>query len=137
MVLSKTRYIIFFTLMALSLIATVACTQNTPEPAPAASSVQATTASAPIIAISATRVPIKSFIDMKGSGFTPKSDLYSHLKKPDGNEYPVIIMLSDAKGEITHQIDTLLLMIGTHELWVVDSKTGISSNVLKFEIYPN
>ena len=37
-------------------------------------------------------------------------------------------MLSDCKGEITHEIDTLLLMRGTHELWIVDTKTGVSSS---------
>jgi hypothetical protein len=28
-------------------------------------------------------------------------------------------------------------MIGTHELWVVDGKTGVSSNVAKFEVHHN
>ncbi len=74
---------------------------------------------------------------MKGSGFTPKVDVYSHLKKPDGNEYPVITMISNSKGEIAHEIDTLLLQIGTHELWIVDSKTGVSTNVAKFDVYAN
>lgn len=137
MVLIKTRYIIFCSLIALFLITTAACTQGTPEAAPASSSAQAPAPAGPTISISTNRAPIKSFIDVKGSGFTPKSDLSSHLKKPDSNEYPVIIMLSDAKGEITHQIDTLLLMIGTHELWIVDSKTGVSSNVARFEIHHN
>ena len=71
---------------------------------------------------------------MKGSGFTPKTELISHLKKPTGSEYPLLPMLSDDKGEITHEIDTLLLAIGTHELWIVDTKTGASSNIAEFEV---
>ena len=63
--------------------------------------------------------------------------MLSHLKKPNGTEYPVLPMLSDSQGEITHEIDTLLLMIGPHELWIVDTKTGVSSNVAKFEVTNN
>jgi hypothetical protein len=88
----------------------------------------------PTLVLSTTRIPHKGFIDVKGSGFTQKGDVISHLKKPNGSEYPTILMLSDSNGEITHEIDTLLLMVGTHELWMVDIKTGVSSNVAKFEV---
>jgi hypothetical protein len=119
------------------MIVTAACSQSTPTPTPASSSAQTPAPAAPAIVISTTRLPVKSFLQVKGSGFARKSDLYSHLKKPDGKEYPVILMLSDDKGEFTHEVDTLLLQIGTHELWVVDAKSGVSSNVAKFEVYPN
>jgi hypothetical protein len=137
MAFTKKRYILTGSFIALLAIFTTACTQSTPVPTPAASSTQTPAAPAPTIVLSSTRIPVKSFMDVKGSGFTSKSDLYSHLKKPNGSEYPVITMLSDAKGEFTHEIDTLLLQIGTHELWVIDSKSGVSSNVAKFEVIPN
>jgi hypothetical protein len=135
----KTRYILICFLIALSAIVTAACTQTSTEPMPAAPSAQTQNpaAPAPKIVISATTIPVKSFFDMKGSGFTPKADLYSHLKRPNGTEYPVIQMLSDDKGEFTHEIDTLLLQIGTHELWVIDAKSGAASNVAKFEVIRN
>ena len=71
---------------------------------------------------------------MKGTGFTAKADVRSHLKRPDGTEFPVLPMLTDDRGEFTHDIDTLLLMPGTHELWVIDSTTGVTSNIAKFEV---
>jgi hypothetical protein len=112
-------------LLVLAMIVTAACAQTAPQP------------TSPTIGLSTTRILVKGFIQVKGSGFTPKADLTSHLKKPTGDEYPVIPMLSDDKGEITHDIDTLLLGIGTHELWIVENKTGVSSNVAKFEVTPD
>ena len=118
-------------LLIAALVAVAACAQTAPAPA------QIPAKAAPAIVISVTKVPVKSFFDVKGSGFSAKADIYSHLKKPNGTEYPVIRMLSDDKGAFTHEVDTLLLMIGTHELWVVDEKTGVSSNVAKFDVIQN
>jgi hypothetical protein len=56
------------------------------------------------------------------------------LKKPDGVEFPVLPMYTDEEGKFKHEIDTLLLTPGIHELWVIDSTTGVSSNVAKFEL---
>jgi hypothetical protein len=130
MVLSKKHYSICCSLLLLlGLLGAAACTQNTPAPATTNA-----TLPAPKLVLSATRIPNKGYVDVKGSGFTPKTELISHLKKPDGSEFPTLLMLTDDNGEITHQIDTLLLMVGTHELWMVDSKTGASTNVAKFDV---
>ena len=43
-------------------------------------------------------------------------------------------MLTDDRGEFTHDIDSLLLSPGIHELWVIDTTTGVTSNVAKFEV---
>jgi hypothetical protein len=43
-------------------------------------------------------------------------------------------MLTDDRGEFTHDIDTLLLSPGTHEVWVVDDHSKVSSNVARFEV---
>jgi len=53
---------------------------------------------------------------------------------PDGKEYPVLPIVADARGEFTHEIDTLLLALGTHELWVMDDSSKTSSNRVQFEV---
>lgn len=87
----------------------------------------------PKIRLSTDVVFWKGHIQVHASGFTPKTDAHSHLKRPDGTEFPVLNILTDAKGEFDHDVDSLLLRPGTHELWVEDS-TGVSSNVAKFEV---
>lgn len=88
----------------------------------------------PKITLSGNKIPANGDVHLSGEGFTPKSDIYSHLKRPDGTEFPVITMLSDDKGKFTHLIETWLLQLGTHEVWVIDQKTGVSSNVATFEV---
>jgi hypothetical protein len=73
-------------------------------------------------------------IAMKGTGFTPKSTALSHLKRPDGTEFPVLPMLTNEQGEFTHDIDTLLLSPGTHEVWVQDDKSKSTSEIVRFEV---
>jgi len=90
--------------------------------------------SAPKITLSASRIPANGDVHFSGEGFTPKSDVYSHLKRPDGTEFPVITMLTDDKGKFTHLIETWLLQVGTHEVWAIDQKTGVTSNVATFEV---
>jgi hypothetical protein len=71
---------------------------------------------------------------MRGTGFTPLRNAYSHLRRPDGREFPVLTILPDKSGEFTHEIESLLLGGGTHELWVEDETTGVTSNVAKFDV---
>jgi hypothetical protein len=87
----------------------------------------------PTITLSETRVPEGGHVLMKGAGFTPLSDAISHLKKPDGSEYNAITFLTNEKGEFEHDIESFLLPIGVMEVWVVDAKTNMSSNIAKFE----
>ena len=88
----------------------------------------------PSISISAVRVPSPEHIMVQGSGFTPKHNVSSHLRKPDGSEYPVLPILTDDRGDFKHDIDTLLLPHGVHELWVVDETAKSSSNRVQFEV---
>jgi len=88
----------------------------------------------PAVTLSRTVVPAKEFIDVTGSGFTPNANITSHLLQADGREFPYLPILTDSNGEFTHEVDTLLLLVGTHELWVVDDTTGVSSNVARFEV---
>jgi hypothetical protein len=105
---------------------TAACGQAAQEPA--------APANAPQITLSTTRLVHPAFVQMRGSGFTPLRNALSHLKRSDGTEFPVMTILPDKRGEFTHEIDSLLLATGTHELWVIDVTTGVSSNVARFEV---
>jgi hypothetical protein len=90
-------------------------------------------AKGPHIVLSTYRVPEGGHIGMQGTGFSPASEVQSHLKKPDGTEYNPLIFVTNDKGEFSHDIESFLLLIGVHEVWVVDLKTGAKSNVEKFE----
>lgn len=88
---------------------------------------------APKITLSAERIPEKGHVEVHGTGFTPHANIKSHLRRPNNTEFPVLLMLTNDNGEFTHDIDTLLLDGGVHEIWVVDS-TGVSSNVATFDV---
>ena len=90
--------------------------------------------STPKITISSTRISTSGHVIVQGSGFTPKANISSHLRKPDGNEYPVLPILTDDQGHFTHDIETLVLTVGVHELWVVDDASRLSSNRVQFEV---
>jgi hypothetical protein len=79
-------------------------------------------------------VPAKGNIQMYGEGFTPNSDCLSHLRRPDGTEFPELVLLADSNGKFQHEIESLLLGLGKHEVWVIDKKTGVTSNTATFEV---
>jgi hypothetical protein len=95
---------------------------------PAASDVQIK----PTITVSRERIPQNGWLKMYGKGFTPKGTVLSHLRRPDGTEFREVSLLADAHGEFAHDIDTLLLQRGVHDLWVLDTATGVTSNVAHF-----
>jgi hypothetical protein len=123
-----------FIAVLLSCFLLSACGEN---PASATTGMQGTAppnpAKGPQIALSDTRLPQGGHTLLTGKGFTPYGDVRSHLKRPDGTEFNELPMFTDAKGEFSHDIESFLLQIGVHEVWVVDTKTGLSSNVAKFE----
>jgi hypothetical protein len=131
--MTKNRFALV-TLLLVCLFAP-ACGEN---PASATSSGQGGTtadpnAKGPRITLDTYRVPQGGFVYMKGTGFSPVAEVVSHLKKPDGTEYPELIFVTDEKGEFSHHIESFLLQIGVHEVWVIDRKTGVKSNAEKFE----
>jgi hypothetical protein len=71
---------------------------------------------------------------MYGTGFTPKTEAMSHLRRPNGTEFPVLPIYTNEKGEFAHEVDSLLLLEGDHQLWVIDGGTGVSSNVATFKL---
>src|SRR5215475_799416 len=77
----------------------------------------------PQITVSPAVVLHHGHVDLKGTGFTPKSDIVSHLRRPDGTEFPTLMMYTNDKGEFAHDIDTVVMSPGVHEVWVEDIKT--------------
>src|SRR5688572_30548955 len=90
--------------------------------------------SRPTLTLSATRVRHHEFVMVSGTGFTPASNVSSHLRRPDGTEFPVLPILTTERGAFSHEIDTLLLNAGVYELWVVDDVTRVSSAAVQFEV---
>jgi hypothetical protein len=99
------------------LLVSLSCAQRTPQ-----------------LTLSPGKVHLGAEVTMHGLGFTPKKYGLSHLRRPDGTEYPVLQLLTDERGEFTHQIDTLLMDVGTYEVWVVDENSKAVSNTARFEI---
>ena len=85
-----------------------------------AASCGSNTGGAPTVTVSLTRVPDQGNVDIQGTGFTPNQNVTSHLLKPDGTEFPSLPILTDSDGAFTHEIESLLLDVGVHRLWVVD-----------------
>jgi len=92
------------------------------------------TQSKPTITLSSTRVFHSGHVEMRGTGFTKSANVYSHLRRPDGTEFPVLPMMTNDRGEFTHDIDTLLLSPGTHEVWVEDIESKKTSDIVRFEV---
>jgi hypothetical protein len=91
----------------------------------------------PALTVSPATIPSKGWVYVQGTGFTPKANITSHLRRPNGTEFPVLPMLTNDRGEFKHEIDTLLLDVGKHDLWVVDDTTGVASDIVQFEVTPN
>src|SRR5438132_11478833 len=65
--------------------------------------------SKPTVTVSPSKVLHTGHVVMRGTGFTPKSGVSSHLRGPDGAEFPLLPMLTDDRGEVSSGIDTLTL----------------------------
>src|SRR5947199_10361723 len=88
----------------------------------------------PEVTISPAKVQHSGHVDLRGTGFTPKANVFSHLRRPDGTEFPVLPMMTNDRGEFTHDIDTLILSPGVHEVWVEDPKSKATSDVVRFDV---
>ena len=88
----------------------------------------------PKIIVTKDRVFRSDHLEMKGSGFTPNANIISHLRRPDGSEFPTLPIHTNQRGEFTHDIDSLLLAPGVYELWVEDLPSKKTSNTARFEV---
>jgi hypothetical protein len=91
--------------------------------------------STPTITLSIEKISNRGHVEMRGTGFTPKSVVKSHLRRPNKTNFPALNIRTDDRGEFLHVIDTLTLDVGIHEVWITDS-TGTSSNTATFEVRP-
>jgi hypothetical protein len=88
----------------------------------------------PHVTIPSDTIPRHWKLDVHGTGFTPNHNVSSHLSRADGSDFPVLPILTDAHGDFTHTIDTMILELGKHDLWVVDDQSGRTSNHVTFEV---
>ena len=88
----------------------------------------------PEISVSAARVRVGESVILKGSGFTPNRSAMSHLLRPNGTEYNPLRLRIDERGEFTHKIDTVMLDVGTFELWAEDENSKVVSNRIQFKV---
>ena len=88
----------------------------------------------PEIRVSPERVRSGDPVMMTGTGFTPDRSAVSHLLRPDGSEYNPLRIRANQHGEIAHRIDTVMLQIGTSEVWVEDEVARTVSNRVRFTV---
>jgi hypothetical protein len=98
--------------------------------------VTASSAVNPKLTLSTTKVAAPGHVYVQGTGFSPQKNVSSHLRRPDGLEYPILPLYTNEKGEFVHDIETLVLTLGVHELWVIDDTTKTVSNKVTFEVLP-
>jgi hypothetical protein len=86
--------------------------------------------------IKADRSRVKSgeIFYVTGTGFTPDRAVVSHMIRPDKTEYGLLRLRANAAGEFVHKIDTVMLDIGTFEMWVEDEASRTLSNRIQFTV---
>ncbi|MEW6209520.1 MAG: IPT/TIG domain-containing protein [Acidobacteriota bacterium] len=70
----------------------------------------------------------------QGNGFTKDFWATSHLRKPDGTEFPTLRIATNSSGQFTHTINSTGFAPGTYEVWAIDDNTGISSAHVTFTV---
>ncbi len=90
----------------------------------------------PEIRVSSSRVKSGDLVMLNGAGFTPDRPVLSHLLKPNGMEYNPLRLRANARGELIHKIDTVMLDLGTFEAWVEDEDARVVSNRVQFTVVP-
>jgi len=88
----------------------------------------------PEISVSPARVKVGEPVMLKGTGFTPNRSAMSHLRRPDGTEYNQLRFRIDERGEFSHKIDTVMMDVGTFELWAEDETSKLVSNRTQFKV---
>ncbi len=91
------------------------------------------------LVIKADRSRVKSgeILYVTGTGFIPDRAVISHLIRPDKTEYNSLRLRANAAGELVHKIDTVMLDIGTFEMWVEDETSRATSNRIQFTVEPD
>ena len=87
-----------------------------------------------VIKADRSRLKASEILFVTGTGFTPNGAVISHLIRPDKTEYNPLRLRASATGEFIHKIDTVMLDIGTFEMWVEDEASKASSNRIQFTV---
>jgi len=87
-----------------------------------------------VIKADRSRVKVGEILNVTGTGFTPDRAVISHLIRPDKTEYNTLRLRANAAGELVHKIDTVMLDIGTFEMWVEDEASRTTSNRIQFTV---
>ena len=90
----------------------------------------------PEITVAPASVKFGGLVMLNGTGFTPDRPVLSHLLRPNGTEYNPLRLRANARGELVHKIDTVMLDIGTFEVWIEDEDAKVVSNRVKFNVVP-
>ena len=88
----------------------------------------------PEVSVAPNRAKVGESVLLTGSGFTPNRSAMSHLLRPDGSEYNPLRFRINERGEFVHKIDTVMLDIGTFEVWAEDEASKVLSNRIKFVV---
>lgn len=90
--------------------------------------------SKPEIHVSPDHVKSGDSLLLMGSGFTPNRTALSHLLRPNGSEYHPLRLKTDQHGQFYHRIDTVMLDVGTFEVWVEDEAAKMVSARVRFTV---
>ena len=88
----------------------------------------------PEISVSPARVKSGDPALLTGTGFTPNRSVMSHLRRPNGSEYNPLRFRTNERGEFVHKIDTVMLDVGTFEVWAEDESSKLLSNRVQFTV---
>ena len=88
----------------------------------------------PEVSVSPSRVKAGDPVMLTGTGFTPSRSVMSHLRRPDGSEYNPLRFRTNERGEFSHKIDSVMLDLGTFEVWAEDEASKVLSNRTQFRV---
>ena len=88
----------------------------------------------PVANVQPSEGPAGTQFSVQWSGFTANNTLTSHLRSPDGTEFPTLQFSTDAAGSASHTIDRTGFVPGTYEHWAVDDLTGVQTPTVAFVV---
>ena len=88
----------------------------------------------PQVSVSSTHVKSGDYVLLTGTGFTPNRSVMSHLQRPNGSEYNPLRFRTNEHGEFSHKIDTVMLDLGTFEVWAEDEASKAVSTRAQFTV---
>jgi len=82
------------------------------------------------IAIIPSSGPPGTIFSIQGHGFTPLRTVTSHLRWPDGTEFPPLTIETDENGSYAKDIESTGFILGAYKHWAVDDESGTSSSAI-------